>query len=113
MTPYFFSWRKPAQQSKSIDWRDTNTDTMSGMCALEGRIEPAHESSQKLRSIHLICAGDRPNVLITFAISRICEDEDIVYRTTPVRHACGEIDRRYACIRCTELTDPLNRMRWN
>jgi hypothetical protein len=52
-----------------------------------------HESSYKFRSIHLICAGDRNNSSITFAISRFCEDEDIVYRTTPVRHACGEVDR--------------------
>jgi hypothetical protein len=25
--------------------------------------------------------------------SRICEDEDIVYRTTPACRACGEVDR--------------------
>jgi hypothetical protein len=34
-TPYLFSWRKPAQQSKSIERREIRIpDTMPGMCAL-------------------------------------------------------------------------------
>jgi hypothetical protein len=60
-----------------------------------------------------ICADDRPkrtDICITFAISRICEDEDIVYRTTPVRHACGEIDRLPYLHPMHGLTDPLNLM---